>query len=109
MPKFILLYNGPATAMEDMSKEQSNEIMQKWQGWIDRNGDGIIDIGSPMANGVAVIDDGSTGTPTPLSGYTLIEAIDLDAAKALTEGHPFLSDGTGEFSIEIHQLYPIQM
>jgi hypothetical protein len=31
----------------------------------------------------------------------------MDAARALTEGHPYLSDSTGELAIDIHEVLPI--
>lgn len=107
MAKFILLYNGPATPMEQMTPEQGQAVMEKWQAWMGRVGDALIDVGAPMANGEAMVDDGSPGTATQLNGYSIVEASDTDAAKALLDDHPFLSDRTGEFSVEIHELLPV--
>lgn len=106
MEKYILLYNGPATDMKDMSEEQGKEVMEKWQVWMEKVGDALLDVGSPMANGVCVVDDGSDGTATSLSGYSIIQAENMDAAKKLVEGHPFLTEGKGNFSVEVHQLLP---
>jgi hypothetical protein len=60
--KFILLYNGPATPMEEMTSEQGQAVLEKWQAWMGRVGDALIDVGAPMANGEAIVDDGSSGT-----------------------------------------------
>jgi hypothetical protein len=67
----------------------------------------MIDIGAPMANGKAVVDNGTTGSPTELSGYSLIQAESMDEALKLVEDHPFLSDKTGEFSVEVFELMPL--
>lgn len=107
MAKFILLYNGPATPMEQMTPEQGQAVMEKWQAWMGGVGDALIDVGAPMANGEAMVDDGSPGTATQLNGYSIVEASDTDAAKALLDDHPFPSDRTGEFSVEIHELLPV--
>jgi len=107
MKKFIILYNGPATDTADMSEEKRNAVMAKWKEWVEKVGNAMLDMGQPMANGVSVIDNGSKGTPTQLNGYSIIQAEDMDGAKALVEGHPFLSDGSGEFSVEIHELMPV--
>lgn len=109
MPKFMLLYNGPATPMEDMTPEQGQEIMAKWGEWIGRVGDAMVDVGAPMANGEAVVDNGSSGAASLLAGYSIIEAADLAAAKLHVNGHPFLSDSTGKFSVEVHELLPVPM
>src|SRR3989344_14958 len=107
MKKFILLYNGPATKAEDMPLEMQSAIMAKWGEWMGKIGDAMVDMGQPMANGIAVVDDGSTSNATLLSGYSIIQATDMEAARTLIADHPFLSDKTGKFSIEIHELLPV--
>ncbi len=109
MAKFILLYNGPATPMEEMTPEQGKATMAKWGVWIEKVGSALTDMGAPMGKGKAIVDDGSTGEATALNGYSIIEAEDLDAATELVEDHPFLSDKTGKFSVEIFELLPMPM
>jgi len=109
MKKFILLYNGPATPPEQMAPEQVKSVMAKWREWMEKIGDAMVDMGQPMANGEAIVDDGSAGKATQLSGYTIIQAENMEEAKKLVDGHPFLSDKTGKFSVEIHELLPIPM
>jgi hypothetical protein len=107
MKKFILLYKGPVTPMENMTKEQGEKVMAGWDRWMQKVGSSMIDIGAPMANGKAVVDNGTTGSPTELSGYSLIQAESMDEALKLVEDHPFLSDKTGEFSVEVFELMPL--
>ena len=107
MKKFMLLYNGPATSPEDMSPEQTKAEMAKWGAWMEKIGDAMVDFGQPMAHGVAVVDDGSDGKASLLSGYSIVQAEDMGAAKKLVDGHPFLSDKSGKFSVEIHELLPV--
>ncbi|HSX47675.1 MAG TPA: YciI family protein, partial [Patescibacteria group bacterium] len=66
-----------------------------------------IDMGQPMANGRAVVDDGSNKEPLELTGYSIIEATNMDEAVELVDGHPFLSDKTGKFSVEVFELMPV--
>ncbi|PIR69739.1 MAG: hypothetical protein COU47_01490 [Candidatus Niyogibacteria bacterium CG10_big_fil_rev_8_21_14_0_10_46_36] len=108
MKKFILLYKGPATDMKDMSEESSKAVMAKWGDWMGKVGSAMVDVGQPMVKqGVSVVDDGSTGTPAELNGYTIIQAEDMNDAQALVDGHPFLSDKTGKFSVDIYELMPV--
>ena len=107
MKKFILLYKGPATKPEDMSEEKRSAIMAKWAEWMTKIGSAMLDMGQPMANGTAVVDDGSAGAATELSGYSIIEAADMESAKVLVADHPFLSDHSGKFSVEVHELLPV--
>jgi hypothetical protein len=79
--KYLLLYRGPATPMEDFTPEQSAEQMKA--------------------------DDGTSPAPSDQNGYTIVEADSIDGARALTDGHPFLSEGKGRFTVEIFELVPM--
>jgi hypothetical protein len=46
-------------------------------------------------------------TASDLIGYTIVEADDLAAAKAFTDGLPFLSDNDGKRAIEVFELLPM--
>lgn len=109
MKKFILLYKGPATPMDQITPEKSSEIKAAWGTWMAKVGDALVDIGMPMFNGRSVLDDGSSGTALDLNGFSIIQAEDIEAAVALVDGHPFLSDKTGQFSVEVFELNPIEM
>jgi|SRR3989344_7636188 len=107
MKKFMLLYNGAATPQDQMSDEASKAIMAKWAEWMEKVGSAMVDMGAPLANGTTIVDDGSDGAATVLSGYSIIEAADMDAARVLVEGHPFLAEGKGNFSVEVHEMLPV--
>ncbi len=107
MPKFIYLYKGPATDMSAMTPEESKAVMDKWNAWYGKQGAAIKDGGSPFMPGQSVLDNGSAGTAADMGGYTIIEAADMNAAKAMTEGHPLLSDNDGKFAIDIYELAEI--
>jgi hypothetical protein len=109
MAKFIFVYKGPATDMSDMSEEQAKAVMDGWNRWIEKMGASLVDVGQPMANGVSLVDNGSTGTPAELNGYSIVEADDMQGAKNLADGHPFLSEGKGNFAIDIYELLPVPM
>ena len=109
MAKFIFVYKGPATDLSEMSEEQSKAVIDAWRQWIQKTGSALVDVGAPLANGLSLVDDGSNGTPLELSGYSIVEADDLNSAKGLTAGHPFLSEGKGNFAIDIYELLPVPM
>ncbi len=90
MSKFLYLYRGPAAAMEEMTPEQSAEQMRAWGEWMGRVGPSLTDAGAPFGARSAVADDGTS-------------------PRALVDGHPFLSEGKGRFSIEIFELAPMPM
>ena len=62
-----------------------------------------------MAKGASLIDDGTSGIPELLNGYSIVEADSLESAKGLADGHPFLSEGKGNFAIDIFELMPVPM
>ena len=106
MSKYILIYKGQATDMSEMTEEQSQAVMAKWGAWMGQVGGALVDVGSPFGPSASVVDNGSAGTATAASGYSIVEAADMAAAKGLTDGHPYLSDSDGNYAIDIYELMP---
>ncbi|MBU2602719.1 MAG: YciI family protein [Actinobacteria bacterium] len=107
MPKFMLLYRGgAATDPGEMTEEQVAGEMAKWMAWGEKVGPALTDFGNPFGAGASAVGDGSAGTPTPLSGYSIVEAADLSAAVGLVEGHPYLGDGSGNFAVDVFEVMP---
>ena len=107
MAKFIYLYRGPATPMSDRTPEQGSERMAAFGAWMEKAGAALVDVGSPFGTSVSVRDDSTEGPADDLIGYTIVEADDLAAAKALTDGLPFLSGSDGKCAVEIFELLPM--
>ena len=107
MSKYIYLYRGPATPMQDFTPEQQAEQMEAWGQWMTRLGPSLADAGAPFGQRTALADDGSNPAPGDLNGYSIVEADSLDAAKALANKHPFLAEGKGRFSVEVFELVPM--
>jgi hypothetical protein len=105
--KYLLLYRGPATPMDQFTPEQGEEQMQAWGAWMGKVGSALADGGAPFGQRISVSDDGTSPPVGDLNGYTIVEADSLDGARALTDGHPFLSEGKGRFAIEIFELVPM--
>jgi hypothetical protein len=109
MSKFIYIYKGPATPMDQFTEEQSAEQMAAWGAWMGKLGPALLDAGSPFAAGTSVVDDGTVAEASDLNGYSIVEAENLEAAKALVDGSPFLSSRNGKFSVEVFELVDMQM
>jgi len=67
----------------------------------------MVDPGAPFGARTAVSDNGTSPAPSDQNGYTVVEADSLEAARALTDGHPFLTEGKGRFAVEIFELVPM--
>jgi len=98
MTKYIYVYHG-GTAPD--SPEESQKVMAEWMAWFGEMGDAVVDGGNPLgisktvsAGGVA--DDGGAN---PASGYTIVNAKDMDAAVAMAKGCPMVKSGNG--SVEV--------
>jgi YCII-related domain len=107
MAKFIYLYRGPATPISDRSPEQGAERKAAFGAWMEKVGGALVDVGRPFGSSVSVRDDGTEGPAGHLIGYTIVEADDLAAARALTDGLPFLSNSAGKCAVEIFELLPL--
>ncbi len=107
MAQFIMVYKGEATDMADMTKEQATDVMAKWAEWMGGLGQALTDVGAPFGPGASVVDDGSSGAAVSLTGYSIVEADDMAAAQALADGHPYLSEGKGDYSIDMYELLPV--
>ena len=57
--------------------------------------------------GSSVAGDGSDAVPSEQNGYSIVEAADLDGAKALLDGHPFILAGDADYAVEIFELLPM--
>ena len=107
MPKYMMIYKGEATDMSEMTPEQGAEVMAKWGVWVEKVGAGLSDVGAPFGPGSSVVDDHSAGTASASTGYSIVEADDMAGAQALADGHPYLSEGQGNYAIDIYELFPV--
>ncbi len=107
MSRYMMVYKGEATDMADMTPDQMEGVRQKWEDWMGGVGAALADIGAPFGPNASLVDDGSSGTAVSLNGYSIVEADDMAAAVALADGHPFLSEGSGNFAIDIYELMPV--
>lgn len=107
MARFILIYRGEATDLSAMSEDEAAKVLQGWQTWMAKVGSALVDVGSPFGPGDSLIDDGTSGPASSLSGYSIVEANDLNEATNLAAGHPYLSQGEGKYAIDVFELMPV--
>jgi hypothetical protein len=106
MKKFIVIYHAPAEAMEMMAnatEEQKMEGMKPWFAWKEEVGEKLVDFGSPLWGGTRLLPDGNQKPSTKeVTGYSIIQANDMNEAKSLLSTHPHLK-WTGGCDIEVHE------
>lgn len=98
MSQFIFVYHGgkaPETP-EDGAKE-----MALWQAWFADMGDAVAIPGNPVGMSRTVTATGveDHGGANPVSGYTVVDAVDMDAATELAKGCPILADASGTIEV----------
>ena len=111
MKKFMLLYMAPVSAEEQMASgdpEKMKQIMGLWVVWFGKMGSAIVDMGNPTGKAMNVPGGEQSGGPY-IGGYSIVQAENMDAAVKMVDGHPFLSDKTGKFSVEVFELMPVPM
>jgi len=107
MAKYMMIYRGEATDLSSMSEDDAAAVLGQWETWMDKVGPAMVDVGAPFGEGTAVIDDGSSGPASSLSGYSILDAPNLAEAAVLADGHPFLSEGHGSYAIDLFELMPV--
>jgi len=87
MKKFMFIYTGFVTPTEEIGKA--------WGDWFSSIGDKFVDTGNPFMSGMEITADGKeTDLPLDLqsiTGYSIINATDMDEAKALARTNPSIT------------------
>jgi len=98
MTKFLLAYHG---GKKPGSEAEGAKIMAAWGAWFESLGADLVDAGAPVGQSHTVAATGSDadGGANPVSGYTLINAANYDAALKIAKGCPMIADGSG--SVEV--------
>ena len=86
MKKFLVLTYGFTTP--------TDEVKQAWGAWFASVGPNLVDPGTPFGRGVELTNDHRSelnlDSPSPLVGYCILNADDLDEAEALVATMPII-------------------
>ncbi len=111
MKKFLVIYHAPKDAMQqtaNVTPEQQAKGMEMWMQWAQKCGDKLLDMGSPLMNGQQLSSGGSISeSGKNVSGYSILQAENMDEAKALLNGHPHISGWNQDARIEVHESMPL--
>ncbi len=77
MPRFILAFRGGMPK----SPEEGQKMMTDWNGWMDGLGSSLVDKGAGFGKSRFLTGQNrEEKAGDPLSGYSVVEASDIDAA-----------------------------
>ena len=92
MAKFVLAYRGGSMADDEAAQQAA---IERWMSWFGSLGAAVIDGGNPFGASKKIASDGSAsdGNAAALTGYSVLDAADLDDAVAKAKGCPVLANG----------------
>jgi hypothetical protein len=96
MPEFVLAYHDVGK-MPD-SPEAGAKAMEDWKAWVSDLGDAVVNPGTPLRMSKFVSLEGVTdgSGSSPLTGFSILKADDMDAALEMAKSCPYLEMGTIE-------------
>jgi hypothetical protein len=102
MAKYLMVFYGGTMETDPKKAEKS---MATWLKWYKDLGKAVIDIGAPTQPGKII---GSSGIKTlgqnPVTGYSILQAENLDAAVALSKNCPIIANGG---QVAVYTLMPM--
>lgn len=104
MAKYLYVYHGGGSMPR--SQAEIDKSMQAWGAWFGGLGSAVVDGGNPVGKSTTV-KNGSVipdGGANPASGYSIIEAVNIDEAVAKAKGCPIHAHGG---SVEIAEILPM--
>jgi hypothetical protein len=109
LKKFMVLYMAPVSAEQQMnvSPEEMKKGMEPWNAWYKKCEKAIVDFGAPLGKGTCFSKKGSSKSQSEVTGYSIIQAKDIDAVKAIVADHPHLM--MPKASIEVLEIMPMNM
>ena len=96
-----------AEAQMNVSTEDMKKGMEPWMAWYQKQGKAIVDMGAPLGKGMHFTKAGSSKGQTEVTGYTIVQAKDMEDVKAMLSGHPHFM--LPKASIEVLEIMPMQM
>ena len=94
MAKFVFSYSGGDGEMPE-TEDEMNELIAAWGGWFESLGSAVLDGGNPFGAVKTVSPGGgvSDGGAVAVTGYSIVDAADIDDACSKAQGCPVLQSG----------------
>lgn len=107
MNKYFVTFSIPAAAIQEWMttvdeatrQQQTQEMMQSWQKWMDEHSAHILDKGLPLGKTKRVTKDGIVDTKNDLNWYLVVEAESHEMAAEMFRNHPHLDIPTSYIEI----------
>jgi len=94
MPKYVIAYLGGAQVTNPQDRAAQ---MARWNTWAEGLGSRMVNPGMPIGQGKLVSSNGvSERGPNHLTGFSIVQADNLDEALEMAQRCPFLEIGSLE-------------
>lgn len=108
MKKFVFIYTSKGNT-EPMSEEAMKNMMDVWMAWFETFKDKLVDGGNPFGPNAKAVSKGSVKDISALTlfatGYTIINAADIDEAVKIAQTCPALEDTDG--GVQVYEAMPM--
>lgn len=96
MTRYLVTYETAGGAVSQLAHTEGDvqSEVAAWTRWAAEAGESVVDLGAPLGAARIVGAGGSVDLGPRISGYSLVDAADLDGAVALISGHPHLRLGS---------------
>ena len=107
LKNFMVLYMAPVSAEAQMnvSPEEMKKGMEPWVAWFKKGGKAFVDAGTPLGNGMHFTKKAGTKSKTEVTGYSIVQAENMDAVKAMLADSPHFM--MPKASIEVFEMMPM--
>ena len=95
-----------AVKMAESTPEEMQEGMKPWMEWAEKCEDGLVDMGTPLANGMKVSTSGTSPSDKNVVGYSVLQAESMEEAVEMLKNHPHLQWTEG-CEVEVHEEMPL--
>lgn len=115
MKKFLAVYMGSPTSQgmkkwgemdEATRKTREKAGLDAWMSWGSTHDSALVDTGSPLGKTKKVDPTGISDIKNQMTGYTIVEAENHEAAAKMFVNHPHFSLFPGD-SVEIMECLPL--
>ena len=109
MKKFVVLYYmtpNEKKKSKTLDDEKKKELDSEWENWIKMCGKNLVDIGSPLGEGMFVSMKKTGPVKNQLAGYSILQARNLIKIEKLLQDHPHIKCGDG-CTIEVFETMPM--
>lgn len=108
MKKFVFMYYG-SDISKDASQEEMKASRDNWMGWFGTFQNKIVDSGNPFALESKSVSSKGVETvsshTTPSTGYTIVNAEDMDEAVEIAKGCPLAKSADG--AVQVYESMPM--